>query len=126
MMDSPAWLALKPDERAAYLEMKRKYRKERSNSSTAPGNRLNITFTKSEMYRLGYKGHDRPAQIIQALIDKGFIDVIQYRYQNRFATIYGFSDRWTKYGTNKFTIPYEYTRQRKSNFAVPETGADST
>jgi hypothetical protein len=38
------------------------------------------------------------------LIDLGFIRVVIYQANLRKATIYGFTDQWKKYGTEKFNV----------------------
>ena len=64
----------------------------------------NISFTTTEAKK--YYGDLRTFRAdMDALIDFGFIKQVLSGVPRMEATIYGFSDRWKDYGTDKFYIP---------------------
>lgn len=106
MLKSKAWKELDPYEHSAYLSFKLKYFERRTDGSD---NRKNISLTYEEMKPV--MSPDRFKKCIDNLIKYGFIDIVEHRPQTRNATIYGFSDRWHKYGTDDFK---EHQRVRLS------------
>lgn len=63
----------------------------------------NITFPKSEWSKY-YSRKDAFDKDMDKLIELGFIKVVLYRGNMRLSTIYGFSDQWINYGTDRFIV----------------------
>ena len=85
-----------------------------SNTKTLENNSENISFTTSEAKKL-YGDLRTFRSDVDILIERGFIKQIMSGVPRMEASIYGFSDRWKDYGTDKFYIPKEdkrYTRKK--------------
>ena len=90
MMTSPAWASLSTAQMGLYLLLKAKFR---------GNNRLDISFPRSEYCVIaGYKSPKGLYRDMDALINKGFVDVVRSGKAGKDATIYGFADRWKEYG----------------------------
>lgn len=91
MMVSEAWLSLSPHAISVYLKFKIKYNGD---------NERNLSLTYSEKPK---KMTQRTfTKVLKELVDKGFLDIVEYRRHKREATIFGLSNRWSKYGTKDF------------------------
>lgn len=120
MMLSPAWADLTLRQRGLYLELKRKYTQKRSNGVVLFHNVDNISMPKSEA--LTVYGTTRSFRDdIDALIAHGFIRLVQSGFNTRTVNIYGFSDRWKKYGRPDFVIPANALRRPVRAFSVQTT-----
>jgi len=113
MQMSKAWEQLNLRQRGLYYEFKSKFR---ANPKTLETNAENISFTTTEAKR--YYGDLRTfRKDIDILIDFGFIKQVMSGVPRMEASIYGFSDRWKEYGTDKFYIP-ELDKRYKSKTKV--------
>lgn len=98
MIKSKAWKEMTLIEKALYYEFKFKYTKHRDGTD----NKNDLSMPKSEYTKLM---NDRTfGKAIDRLIDLGFIKVIECRWTTRECTIYGFSEQWKYYGTDKFNV----------------------
>ena len=97
MMESAAWQELDPFDVTVYLYMKSKFTK---NNAKGTDKRDDISLTYEEIS--GKMSQNRFKKSIDNLIEKGFINLVLHRPQNRQATIYGLSARWHYYGTKDF------------------------
>lgn len=101
MQRSEAWKQLKPKQIGLYFLLKSKFT---VNSKTLETNAENISFTTSEAKR--YYGDLRTFRAdIDILINLGFIKQVMSGVPRMEVSIYGFSNRWKDYGTDKFYIP---------------------
>lgn len=108
MFDSKAWKQLTATDINLYLNMRRKYTARYTKGILTKSNRNDISMVKKEYLRLMSQRSFEKS--IDHLIELGFIKVIESRYSTRECTIYGFSDMWQVYGTNKFIIKEEWKR----------------
>ena len=111
MQRSPAWKVLKPRQIGLYVLFKSKFT---VNAKTLENNCENISFTTSEAKKL-YGDLRTFRSDVDIFIERGFIKQIMSGVPRMEASIYGFSDRWKDYGTDKFYIPKEdkrYTRKK--------------
>jgi len=93
MLSSNAWKTLTVHSRVLYMEMKSKY---------TGGNENDISFTYKEALEIM---NDRTfTKCIDQLIDLGFIKLLEQNWTLRKPNIYGFSDQWKYYGTDKFNV----------------------
>ncbi len=99
MKQTKGWKELKLSQIGLYDKFKDKFTKYKDGSD----NRNNISFPKSEWIKY-YSRKDAFDKDIDALIERGFIKVVQYQGNLRQPTIYGFSNQWKYYGTDKFNI----------------------
>jgi len=97
MMDSPAWKALNRSQRYLYIELKRKYTARTVNGVVAEDNSRNISLPKAEALTL-YSNLQTFRGDIDCLIAVGLIDLVQSGWNTRSVNIYGFSERWKRYG----------------------------
>lgn len=82
------------------------------NSKTLETNAENISFTTSEAKR--YYGDLRTFRAdMDILINLGFIKQVMSGVPRKETSIYGFSDRWKNYGTDKFSIPDKDKRYKR-------------
>lgn len=111
MQRSEAWKQLKPRQIGLYFLLKSKFT---VNSKTLENNAENISFTTSEAKR--YYGDLRTFRAdMDILINLGFIKQVMSGVPRMEASIYGFSDRWKDYGTDKFYIPDKDKRYKKKS-----------
>lgn len=111
MQKSEAWKQLKPRQIGLYFLFKAKFT---VNSKTLENNAENISFTTSEAKK--YYGDLRTFRAdVDTLINLGFIKQIMSGVQRMEASIYGFSDRWKEYGTDKFSIPANDKRYKSKS-----------
>lgn len=111
MQRSEAWKQLKPRQIGLYFLFKSKFT---VNSKTLETNAENISFTTSEAKR--YYGDLRTFRAdVDILINLGFIKQIMSGVPRMEPSIYGFSDRWKDYGTDKFYIPNCDKRYKKKS-----------
>lgn len=112
MILSPAWKSLTPKQKELYLVCKLQYYSEKKTPKPEgkPENEAYFTMNrhkfvkKYELYKDSYRaGFHRD---MNALINKGFIDLIQSGKTNRTKNIYAFSSRWQDY------VPVEETINR--------------
>ncbi|WP_339820502.1 hypothetical protein MKZ15_05650 [Paenibacillus sp. FSL R7-0216] len=102
MMESKAWKELSVHSIALYIHMKAKFNYD---------NEYNISFTYAEGEQL--MTEQTFSKSLDQLNDLGFIKVIKSGWTTRTATIYGFSDQWKYYGTDKFIVTPRPKRKRK-------------
>lgn len=102
MMESKAWKELSCYSIALYIHMKAKFNYENEN---------NISFTYAEGEQL--MTEQTFSKSLDQLNDLGFIKVVKSGWTTRTATIYGFSDQWKYYGTDKFNVTPRPKRKRK-------------
>lgn len=119
MMNSAAWESLSLRQRGLYLELKKKYRQKNSNGVLESSNIDNISFTQREAKVL-YKGNLRGFRAdIDALIEAGFIRTVERGRATRTANIYGFTDRWKRYGAPDYQVPISDRRDPKRHQKHP-------
>lgn len=93
MLSSKAWKMLTVHSRVLYMEMKNKY---------TGSNENDISFTYKEALEIM---NDRTfTKCIDQLIELGFIKLLEQNWTLRKPNIYGFSDQWKYYGTDKFNV----------------------
>lgn len=117
MMQSPAWADLSLRQRGLYLELKRKYTQKQSAGVVISDNADDISLPKSEaltMYGTVRSFRDD----MDALIAHGFMRLVQSGFNTRTVSIYGFSDRWKKFGRPDFDIPINEQRRGARAFSV--------
>lgn len=102
MMDSKAWKELSCHSIALYIHMKAKFNYD---------NEDDISFTYAEGQKL--MNEATFSKSLDQLNDLGFIKVIRSGWTTRTATIYGFSDQWKHYGTEKFSVKPRPKRKKK-------------
>ena len=112
MMDSKAWQSLSRSQRCLYLELKRKFTAKVVNGKIISDNAKDISMPTSEATKL-YSNLRLFRTDIDALINCGFIDCIRGGYTTRTANIYGFSDRWIKYGQPDYEVSYKVARPQR-------------
>jgi hypothetical protein len=124
MLNSEAWKKLNAHDIKLYLYFKTKYHRKVINGIIENSNRDDITFPKktygSKPDQIGYEDIMNQRTFFKSidnLIELGFIRVIQNRWTTREATIYGFSDMWKYYGTEKFKISH---RDRRAKGRISE------
>lgn len=111
MQRSEAWKQLKLRQIGLYFVLKSKFT---VNSKTLETNAENISFTTSEAKR--YYGDLRTFRAdMDILINLGFIKQVMSRVPRMEPSIYGFSDKWKDYGTDKFNIPDGDKRYKKKS-----------
>lgn len=111
MQKSPAWKSLNLRQRGLYLEFKFKFY---ANPKTLSTNADNISFTTTEAKEV-YGDLRTFRGDVDALINAGFIKQIISGVPTMSANIYGFSDKWKDYGTEKFFIPERDKRYTRKN-----------
>lgn len=110
MMKSMAWKDLTMRQRGLYLELKIKYTKKSDGSD----NSEDISITEKE-YKNEYKNKNTLFKDVDALINNGFIRVINHGKYARRPNIYGFSDKWKNYNTPEYFIHPNEKRLTKTN-----------
>ena len=101
MMKSKAWSELTVREIGLYLHLKSKFT---VNRNTLNNNKDDISIPTKEV-KLLYKNNLRGfRKDIDLLIECGFIKQNISGWNTRTVNIYGFSDKWKYYGTDKFKI----------------------
>ena len=109
MLESKAWMSLKPRQKGLYLTLKSKYKK---NPRTGEDNRNEIVMTATEA-KEQYGDLRTFRTDLDILIDRGFIRQTFSLVSFMKAHKYGFSDKWKLYGTDSFYIPEEDKRYKK-------------
>lgn len=104
MTKSAAWQSLDLYARYLYFEFKLKYK---------PGQERNISLTYEEGMATMSKAKFTQAR--DKLIEAGFIDIVDHKPYGAVCTIYGLSDRWHDYGTDKFRTAQRPKSRRKAN-----------
>lgn len=104
MMESPAWQQLSVYAEHVYVRMKKKF------------NYRNVDDV-SLTYKEGTQkmGKDRYTSALDELIDHGFIKIMDGGWTVQKATIFGFSDQWKHYGTDKFSVISRPKRYKKDD-----------
>ncbi len=105
MLLSAAWLALTKPQRVLYLTMKDRYYQLKAH----PENKQELFYFNKGLWKNEYKLYTNAKQFEKdrdALIEKGLIAVVADGYFSQKKTIYKFSDKWQKYGTNAFKIEF--------------------
>ena len=113
MQRSKAWNKLKLRQQGLYLHLKAKFT---VNIKTLENNKDNITIPTTEAKKL-YGDLRTFRNDIDTLINYGFIRQIISGVPTLNASIFGFSDNWKYYDTDKFYIPKEdrrYIPKRKN------------
>ncbi len=100
MIKSKAWKNLSLRQQGLYLHLKTKFTKYKNQDT----NVNDISIPKSEASTL-YGDLSTFRKDIDVLIDTGFIRQIKSGWNTRTSNIYGFSDKWKLFGTDKFSIP---------------------
>ena len=98
MRQSQAYKELTLSQRQLYFEMKAEYLPERSRKGIiVPANDKNIMFPVSKWKPL-YRGNQRKwLQDRDALIERGFIRIVECGKSTRTPNIYELSDEWKRY-----------------------------
>ena len=91
MLHSKAWQTLSCHARSAYIEIKLK-----SNGK----NEDNLSFTYKEASKIMHR--NTYARVIRELVDHGLIKVVRSGGLNNRCNIFGLSERWRIYGTERF------------------------
>lgn len=117
MMDSLAWQELNRSQRYLYIEFKRKYTARTVNGVVAEDNSRNISIPASEARKL-YGNLETFRGDIDALIERGFIDLVHSGWNTRTANIYGFSERWKGYGQPGYAVPKSSRRPKSESAPV--------
>ena len=96
MLKSPAWMSLKPRAKVLYLYMKAQYYgvKEKNKPEQNP---LYFVFNQA-MWKTTYKLYTNNKSFYEdrdALIERGFIEIVETGKITRTKNIYKFSDSWT-------------------------------
>lgn len=104
MMESKAWAELSGNDIKLYLHMLKKYTAKFDKGILIKSNKEDICMTRDEYTKFMAKNTFEKG--IDKLINLGFVKVMEYQYKCgiRKLIIYGFSDMWQYYGTNKFHI----------------------
>lgn len=102
MLESKAWKELSVHSIALYIHMKAKFNYDNEN---------NISFTYAEGQQL--MTEQTFSKSLDQLNDLGFIKVIKSGWTTRTPSIYGFSDQWKYYGTDKFNVTPRPKRKRQ-------------
>jgi hypothetical protein len=120
LIDSAAWQDLTPNAQSLYLRMKHKYRAKygKKYKPLLQSNSLDISIVKREYSAWksnagGYWSSRTFANTIDELIAHGFVILCRSQYAERKCNIYGFSDSWKWYGTDKFHVKPEHYRSLK-------------
>ena len=100
MIKSKAWKELSLRQQGFYLYFKSKFTKYKNQDT----NVNDISIPKKEALLL-YGDLKTFRKDIDVLIEKGFIKQVESGWNTRTVNIYGFSDKWKLYGTDKFIIP---------------------
>ncbi len=108
MMESEAWSKLSSFAIHVYLLLKIQYNGE---------NKDNLTLTHKEGTQ--HMTDRRFTAALDELINYGFIYIVEYRFNTRESNIYGLSDMWKHYGTDKFKI---YPRPKRSADSTQRLG----
>ncbi len=111
MMMSPAWKDLSAQQKVLYLACKAQVYAEKQKPD---GNDLQFTMNQSKwcnLYHLYEKSNAKGFyRDMTALIEHGFIVCVQCGAITRTKSVYQFSSKWLKYGTEAFDIlPSEMT-----------------
>lgn len=96
MMDSQAWKSLSLRQRGLYLEMKAKYREKKVSGELESSNVDDITLPESEWKEL-YGTYRTFKTDLDALIEKGFLRIVQPGKNIRKPNIYGFAASWKEW-----------------------------
>lgn len=119
MMEGAAWQVLSRSQRYLYLEMKRKYTQKRTKQGDVISDNANdISMPTSEVKML-YADLRNFRADMDALIECGFINLVQSGWNTRTCNIYGFSDRWKKYDEADFETPSKYRRKKSAALSPP-------
>jgi len=103
MMDSPAWKKLSSYAIHVYLLMKIKF---------TGTNESDISLTYKE--GMEHMTQRRFTEALDELIDYGFIIIVKHRQNTRECNVYGLSDQWQYYGTDRFKIDARPKKQPDS------------
>lgn len=114
MMESVAWQALSRSQISLYLTLKSKYTAKVSSGMLISDNARDISMPTKEAAKM-YSNLNTFRNDIDALIEAGFIDLVQSGWNTRTANIYGLSDRWKKYGQPNYEVPVKYLRKIRNS-----------
>ena len=102
MRESAAWRTLNRSQRCLYFELKYKFQSiwggSKSKRVVISENSRNISYSVADAKEI-YSDMRTLRADIDKLIECGFIDCISSGKITRECNIYGFTDRWKKYGT---------------------------
>jgi len=110
MQRSKAWKELSLRQHGLYLYLKAKFN---VNSRTLDNNSQDISIPSSEAKKL-YGDLRTFRKDIDKLIELGFIKQNISGVPTMSVSIYGFSEKWKYYGTDKFNITKEEERYKRS------------
>ena len=116
MCNTPAWNALNRSQRYLYFEFKKRYVPKYINKVLVSDNANNISIPASEAKKL-YSDLRTFRADVDRLIECGFINLIEGGWTTRTANIYGFSDRWQKYGQPDYEVPAQVKRPKRMKAA---------
>jgi hypothetical protein len=115
MMESEAWKDLTMREKGLYLMLKKRFVSKNGGTNTNE----NELYIYHKDFQRDYGSKNTLFDDVDGLIDHGFIKVIENGKNARLPNIYGFSDKWKKYGTSDFFIhPREKRWTAKNSYAV--------
>lgn len=97
MFDSAAWQSLSLRQQGLYLNLKHKYKRVRYEGKTVRSNVHDITFPFSEWTKFYGTGNRTFKSDINALIERGFITVIEKNKCRRIPNKYGFVADWKNF-----------------------------
>ena len=106
MLTSVAWQTLSKPQRILYLCMKDRYYQLKRH----PYNNQEMFYFNKSLWKNEYQLYTNAKQFEKdrdALIEKGFIIVVEDGYNTRTNNIYKYSDKWQKYGTDLFKIEFQ-------------------
>lgn len=114
MMNNVAWQALTLRQRGLYLHLKSKYTQRVEHGIIINSNEKDISIPASEA-KILYGDLRTFRKDMDALIECGFIDLIESGRNTRTCNIYGFSDRWKNYGKADYQVPIQFKRKKLAN-----------
>lgn len=115
MVMSKAWKKLTTRQVGLYFIFKSKFTINHGDS-----NKDNIMLTTKEISPY-YKGNmEAFRKDVDTLIEYGFIRQISSGYINKTPSIYGFSNKWSLYGTKDFKIQDNERRYKRTKFSPEE------
>ena len=101
MMQSEAWKSLNAMARALYLEIKSKYRPEKSaNGTVIDFHKEKVILPETEWKQL-FGNYNTFRKYLDILIEHGFLEKPQSGKNTRTPNLYWFSDKWQKWKAKK-------------------------
>ena len=104
MLVSPAWLDLTNSQRILYLVCKDQYYHDKKFTQESAQFTMNQEKWKHH-YKLYNEGNEKGFyRDMNALIEHGFIVCVTSGKNTRTKSVYGYSDQWRYWGTDKFSV----------------------